>query len=272
MSWSSDGVPQWGSPLVEEHLLFVVARCHPNTVLVPPTLPAATAPASPRPSVTCGGGGNCRSPTRWPDTPRPGRSRTSPRCTPDAPWTPATWRPRPRNGDATSPPVMPIRPPGSPDAGHQPRVRPARGRKDVVETCPDLCDLRPAPPTPSPPRNIGTGALSSGTRSPPHTSTAEDTEHTAVRAERGDVPPRASTPPDATQTLGGTLGARNRLGPDRLHRTGAGGHDASLSCATGHQPPAVVGVLHRDHPAAARRARVRSRRRDQRRWDRTRAH
>ena len=142
-----------------------------------------------------------------------------------------------------------------PAAGNKPRLRPAGGGEDVVQARPDLRHHR------SHPRWDHGSRLPRRSRPirrcshrPARRQVAEVAAHPAVRAERGDVPPRSSTPPRATKAVGGALGARDRLGGDREPSTRAGSHHAALPRPAPGQPASLLGGLHRDHTAPIRRA------------------
>ena len=90
-----------------------------------------------------------------------------------------------------------------PAASRQSRLRPAGGRQDVVQARPDLCHHRPDPRhdhrgrLPGRPRRVRGGGRRQARR-----DVAEVAAHPAVRAERGDVPPRPSTAAGAREGRG----------------------------------------------------------------------
>jgi hypothetical protein len=88
---------------------------------------------------------------------------------------------------------------------------------------------------------------------PPPRPSAQDADHPAVWAGRGDVPPRTGPAPSPPQAVDGSLGPRGRLGPRRPHRAQARPDDATLPGPARAEPAALLGGGHRHHPAAAGR-------------------
>jgi hypothetical protein len=81
---------------------------------------------------------------------------------------------------------------------------------------------------------------------------AEVVVDAAVRARRGDVPPRAGTRPGHPAPLDRPAGQRGRLGRPHLHGTGHGHHDAPLPAPVLPVAAGILGGPVRHDPASVR--------------------